>query len=124
MIHGIVNANREAIVSLPMINSTGQQQVVEATIDTGFNGFLTLPSSLVQSLGFTRLGRGRVILADGSEGVFEIYAALVEWDGHVKQVETDVIDSKPLVGMSLLDGYSLQIKVIVGGDVEIRAITS
>jgi predicted aspartyl protease len=44
MIRGIVNARREAIVPLVVGNASGQRQVIDAVVDTGFNGFLTLPS--------------------------------------------------------------------------------
>ena len=47
MIEGFVNANLEAVVNVPIRGPAGQTREVEAVIDTGFNGFLTLPPSLV-----------------------------------------------------------------------------
>jgi predicted aspartyl protease len=41
MIQGFVNVRREAILPLVVSNANGKKQVVEAVIDTGFNGFLT-----------------------------------------------------------------------------------
>jgi predicted aspartyl protease len=41
MIIGMVNANREATIRLVVIDPSGQQQEIEAIIDTGFPGFLT-----------------------------------------------------------------------------------
>lgn len=94
---------------------------VDAIIDTGFNGFLTLPPALVTALGLTRLSRGRALLANGSEELFDIYGVTVLWDGQQRYVEADAVDTTPLVGMSLLEGYDLHIQVAAGGQVAIQA---
>lgn len=44
MIKGAVNANREARLRLTVRGLSGQEREIEAVIDTGFNGFLTLTS--------------------------------------------------------------------------------
>ena len=51
MITGVVNANHEATVPLVVHDAHGQQQTIEAVIDTGFTGSLTLPSTLIAVLG-------------------------------------------------------------------------
>ena len=44
MIYGVVNLRREATLSLVVGNSSTQRQVIDTVIDTGFDGFLSLPS--------------------------------------------------------------------------------
>ena len=44
MIQGAVNAAYEAVIPLTVQGPAGQTQDIEAVIDTGFSGFLTLPS--------------------------------------------------------------------------------
>ena len=122
MITGVVNANREATIQLVVIGSNGQQQEIEAIIDTGFTGFLTLPIELVAALGLSWLCRQPGILADGSVDFFDVYVARVIWDGQLRTVEVEAADTEPLVGMSLLDRHSLRIDVLSGGVVTITAL--
>lgn len=121
MITGIVNPDYEAVIHLLVQGPAGQEREINAVIDTGFNGFLTLPPILITALGLTRLSRGRAILANGAEDIFDIYGATVLWDGQPRYVETDAVDTTPLVGMALLNGYDLRIQVMNGGRVDIQA---
>ena len=51
MIEGAVNAAYEAIVHLRLQGPEGRTRYIEAVIDTGYSGFLTLPAALVAELG-------------------------------------------------------------------------
>ena len=121
MITGVVNADYEAVIRLQLQGPRGQEREVDAIIDTGFNGFLALSPVLVTALGLTRLSRGRVILANGREELFDIYGVTVLWDDQPRYVEADAVDTTPLVGMALLDGYDLYVQVVGGGRVVIQA---
>jgi clan AA aspartic protease len=121
MITGMVNANREAIIQFVALGPQGNQQEIEAVIDTGFTGFLTMPSALVAGLGLAWLCRQPGILADGRVEFFAVYIATVIWDGQSRTVAVEAADTEPLVGMSLLDGHTLRIDVLSGGVVTITA---
>lgn len=122
MITGIVNANREATIRLVVSGPSGQQQEIEAIIDTGFTGFLTLPPALIQALGLAWLCRQPGVLDDGSVEVFDVYSATVMWDGQPRTVEVEAADTESLMGMSVLDRHSLRIDILTGGVVTITAI--
>ena len=92
-------------------------------MDTGFNGWLTLPSALVATLGIPFGGRGRATLADGSENLFAIYEATVIWDGQPRQVSVHVSDTDPLAGRGLFYGWELTIQVVEGGSVAIKKLS-
>lgn len=121
MIQGVVNLRREATIPLVVGNATGQRQVIDAVIDTGFNGFLTLPATLVTTLSLPWNASDIVTLGDGSETVFDLYAAIVIWDGRYQEVDVAESETEPLIGMALLYGYRLQMDVIEGGIVRIEA---
>ncbi len=111
MIEGFVNDNLEAVVTLPVLGPAGQTREVDAVIDTGFNGYLTLPPMLAADLGLPVVGDGEAVLADGSEAAFDVYGATVLWDGQPRYIETGAVGSTPLVGMRLLDSHSLYVEV-------------
>lgn len=121
MIEGVVNAAYEAIVTIPLRGPEGQSREIDAAIDTGYNGFLTLPTALVAELGLAFGGISRATLADGSVVTFDVYDVTVIWDGIPRYVSANAADSMPLVGMSLLDLHDLSIQVRDGGRVLIQA---
>lgn len=122
MISGWVNAYREAVVRLPVRNSEGREQAVEAVIDTGFNGYLTLPSGLIASLGLPFRRSGRALLGDGSTTTFDIHEAIILWDGRLRRIPVDSVDTDPLLGTGLLQGHELSVEFIDGGKTLIRAL--
>jgi clan AA aspartic protease len=122
MIIGVVNASTEATIGLPVQAADGREQEIEAILDTGFNGSLTLPAALIASLGLPWRTRGLVMLADGSEDYCDMYAATIIWDGRPQNILVEAADTDPLVGRALLYGYALHIQMIEGGSVVIEPL--
>ena len=121
MIEGVVNDAYEAVVALSLRGPTGQVQDIEAVIDTGYSGFLTLPTTLVTELGLPFAYVGRAFLANDDEVSFDVHDVTVLWDGQPRHVKADATGSTPLVGMLLLDRHDLNIEVESGGRVVIEA---
>jgi clan AA aspartic protease len=122
MIYGVVNLRREATLSLVVGNSNGQRQVIDTVIDTGFSGFLSLPSAIITSLNLPWSASDIVTLGDGSETLFDLYTATVIWDGQYREIYIAESETEPLLGMSLLYGYRLQVDTIEGGTVKIEEL--
>ena len=120
MIDGAVNAAYEAVVPIAVRGPAGPDRDIEAVIDTGYNGFLTLPPVLVGALGLPFVTSGQAILADGGEATFDIHSVTVLLDGQPRDVDVYVSDTAPLVGKRLLDGHSVCIDVGSGGRVVIE----
>lgn len=121
MIEGVVNDAYEAVVALSLQGPAGQVQDIEAVIDTGYSGFLTLPTTLVTELGLPFAYAGRAFLANDDEMSFDVHDVTVLWDGQPRPVKADATGSTPLVGMLLLDKHDLNIEVESGGRVVIQA---
>jgi clan AA aspartic protease len=122
MIRGSVNADWEGRIPLVVFGAGGTRKEIQAVVDTGFTGQLTLPPPIISSLGLTWLGIEEGILADGSVEVFHVYSTSVMWDGQTRPGEVDAMNAEPLVGMKLLGRHSLQMNVIPGGDVTIAPL--
>lgn len=122
MITGTVNADLEAGITLEVQGAGGQVQQIEALIDTGFNGFLTLRPALLTALSAPWLYRGQGVLADGSIQVFDVHAVTVLWDSQPRTVEVEAVDADPLVGTAMLERHDLRIQVVAGGVVTIQAM--
>ncbi len=121
MIEGVVNAAHEAVVTLHLQESEGRTREIDAVVDTGYSGFLTLPTALVAELDLTYAYMGQAILANDARVNFDVHYATVLWDGQPRDIEADVTGSTPLVGMLLLDDHDLTIQVREGGRVLIQA---
>jgi clan AA aspartic protease len=122
MMQGRVNQSCE-VTLLIVIQNNSITQLVDAVIDTGFSGFLTLPSDNIAALGFRWEGRDIATLGDGTSCTFEVYTGQVIWDGQYRDIYINESETVPLIGMRLLRGYDLRIQTIEGGLVEIEALS-
>src|SRR5262245_24357252 len=122
MINEFVNS-RAAWVRLRVRGVSASDQRIEAVIDTGYNGWLTLPAAMIAALQLPWKTVVTGTLADGSEVAFEVFEGLVLWDGKPRRVPVHEANTKPVVGMGLLKGYELNMKVRSRGKVTIKRLT-
>jgi clan AA aspartic protease len=97
MMQGVVNSRREAVLTVVVGNSNQQLQVITALIDTGFTGFLSLPSAIITTLNLPWIASDIVTLGDGSETLFDLYTALVIWDGRYRDIYIAETETEPLL---------------------------
>ena len=121
MILGRVNDTYEAVISLTVQGPSGHEREIEAVIDTGFTGFLSLPPALALELGLPFLTNESAFLADGSVVSFSVHEATALWDGKPRRIYAHLADATSLVGMRMLDSHDLSIQVRAGGRVVIQA---
>ena len=121
MITGTVKKD-EAIISLNVQGRHRPPQENEAAVDTGFTAWLTLPAQTAAALNLRWHSFGRGTLADGSDTLFDIYEARVEWDGRDRRIRIYVFDADPLVGMAMLRGCELKMQVRSRGRVTIKRL--
>jgi clan AA aspartic protease len=98
-----------------IVRNNAKLKSINAVIDTGFTAFLSLPNEIITELDLLWSYRDRGTLGDGSEVLFDIYDAVAIWDGKSQEIEVNSAETDPLIGMSLLRGYRLQVDTIEGG---------
>ena len=121
MIVGEWTPSGEAIVRLPMRGPNGDGFDIPAVIDTGFDGWLSLPARQIRRLGLPRVGDVDVELADGRVQRAALHEASVLWDGSFRTINVEEAPTDPLLGTEMLWGYELRIRYVAGGRVEIEA---
>ena len=122
MIIGTVDVGLNAIVSIAVVGRSGQRQTVEAVIDTGFNGYLTLPYRMVSLLEFLWVRSQSVILGDGNPQLCDVYDEEIVWNNQLRSIEIEAADTQPLIGMALMHSYDLRIEVVEGGAVSLKEL--
>ncbi len=120
MIEGVVSDAYEAVITLLLRGQTGQEREIQVVIDTGYNGFLSLPPALVAELGLPLVGTSQATLANGVVETFNVHDVTVLWDGLPRAVEADAVGPTALAGMLLLDRHSLYLEITNGGRVVIE----
>ena len=121
MITGFMTTDREALVSV-QVHGPNRHETLNAVIDTGFNGFLTLSSALIATLGCTIAGITKAELADGQMMTVEMFYVHADWDGQTQEVVAFATEGGPLLGMALLEAHRLTLEVVDGGAVRIESI--
>jgi len=115
---GFVSPQRQAIIKLQVFGVL-QNAEIEVVVDTGFNGFLTLPTTLIEQLNLETVGSVLVELADGSETFVRSFETIVLWNDAEHLIRIQETAGMPLLGMRLLENHEIHIGVRDGGAVTI-----
>ena len=94
--------NGEFIYGCPSIELKINKAKIKLLLDTGFNGQIMLPQSLIDEFGLAQIGFSDFTLASGEQKRTNIYK--VEIDFFDKIIKTDVLSTNAdfsLVGMEL-----------------------
>ena len=119
---GLVTGDLEATVVLNVLPAQGDAISVTAVINTGFNGYLTLPAETIESLALRFHSYTEAELGDGHTIVLRKFEGEVLWNGLPRAVTILQTHGAPLVGMALLEKHRICIDVIPQGNVAIDCI--
>ena len=87
-----------------------QTAIIDAVIDTGFNGDLCLPAQIAIRLGLHLYGMQSIELADGTKKKELFFTGEAIFDGEPRWVEIFLTDSEDtLLGAGLLVGHVVTI---------------
>ena len=105
MLHGIFE-NGFPCIDVIVVGKT--EKTVRAVIDTGFNGYFTLPESVAISLGLEFIGVGSARLANGMRSPYKSYnARLLLGDKRINVVVDTQQNSPALIGNKLLHDMNM-----------------
>ena len=79
-----------------VVKNDTKTKLVDAVIDTGFSGFLTLPDNIIADLDLIWKGRDIATLGDDTSCIFDVYIALVIWDGQYRRIDINESETIPL----------------------------
>jgi clan AA aspartic protease len=117
MVSGVVNNLLQPMVRLIVRGPQGQEETIDALVDTGFNGTLLLPPALVSTLGLPFHSIRTVLLADGAFQDVANHRGWILWENVERPVRVVAAGEQPLLGMTLLVGYRLCVNIVDGGEV-------
>jgi predicted aspartyl protease len=122
VIIGQVTPRNEAEIPVVIRDAAGQAQPLDAIVDTGFSGYLSLQLAKINALQLTFVESRVFSLGDNMPVNFDLYAAVLVWDGQERDILVLASEAHPLVRMSLLKGFRLTINAIDGGEVRIERL--
>ena len=123
MISGTVTEDREIVIHLEVLDVNQSAVSIQAVVDTGFNGFLTLSIDVLNALGASAAGTRRAELGDGNLVDMDVYFVKVKWRDEDREVLALQAQATPLVGMSLLWGSRVAFDAQDGGAVTIEPMS-
>ena len=122
MIRGAVSALRFPSITIELIDGAGRSRTIDAHLDTGFSGELTLPKAAIAELGIKLLDRSNYRIGNNELALFNAYAATIRWHDGLRQVTALESEIFPVVGVGLLWGNNLSVDFVIGGAVAIREL--
>lgn len=106
MILGVIDEHYEARVLLPIQHGTEVRRI-SFLVDTGFNGYLALPMSVVMEMGIPLVNVQVGKTADGRMDYVDTVDVRVQWDGRYQLVRAQVLE-EPMIGTRLLRGHFIR----------------
>lgn len=109
MIKGRVTASHEPVIKLALV-STKKRITCDAVVDTGFNGYISVPLPLARELDWIHIGYEEYEIARGEIVKQAVYLGNVVFHGKCRDVYAVTSNSKDvLIGTKLLAGCILTI---------------
>ena len=122
MIRGRVDALRQARIQLDLRARGGRLRRIDAVVDTGFDGNLTLPPDIIQELGLESETEADVVLATGVIDRVNAWNGEVLWHDQTRSVLIFEANGIPLIGMELMEDSQLIMQPRINGNVLIERL--
>ncbi len=112
------------MLPIAIMDDNGRLWPLEAILDTGFVGELSLPHNVISRLGLSQAGNLNFVLANGEPTRLRTYHGRVFWHEQLLDIVVTQTGDAPLVGIKLLSGSRITMDIFPGGDVLIEETSS
>ena len=109
-------------VDLVVQGPFGNQTNVSALVDTGSNGFVSLPPEIIDELTLIPIGTDVVELANAKSENVRIFGGAVTLGAQTFRAPIHQIGDEPTIGTALLRSYNLSVDFVPDGDVQVHPI--
>ena len=110
------------MVSLQLLSEGRQSIIVQALLDSGFSGAVSLPQEMVDKLGLESVGGRYATLADGIDQRVQVYIGSVQFAGDDYRSAIQAFGDEPMVGMHLLQSAKICFEAVPDGDVNLKRL--
>ena len=95
---------------------------LKLVVDTGFNGYLSLPPETIGRMNVESDGPADVDLAAGAQATLNAWLGNVLWHDSIRSVLIFESDGTPLLGMELMEDSQLTMQPRINGPVLIERL--
>ena len=95
---------------------------VEFVLDTGFDGELAVPASILNRVDATHVSNRAVQLADGTRRYMPHYELETVWMDEERTIELIALEGRPLLGSLLLSETDVNLEMTEGGEVSVERL--
>ena len=122
MIHGHISQDLDLIVPVYVLDQNGYAHRLEAAVDTGFTGELSLPAHRINDLGLVPRAPLEFTLANAVTESFDTYHGSMLWHGSRVEVRVVAAEGTPLIGVGLLRDNLLTAAIAYNGAITISPL--
>ena len=122
VIAGSINSNRELVMPIRVLDANQHAHRVEAVVDTGFEGYLSLSPDWISDLGLRFVQHIDMVVATGRIFQVNSYHGIVIWRGQRRPIRILEAEGRPLIGINLLWNSLLTAEITDNGTVNITPL--
>lgn len=114
-----ISSDRELVMPIRLLDANQHVHRVEAVVDTGFEGDLSLPPDRIRDLGLRFVQHIDMVVATGRTFRVNSYYGTAIWRGERRPIRILEAEGKPLIGINLMWGSLLTAEMTDNGAVSI-----
>ena len=104
-------------LNVVVFDNHGKRHWLRPLLDTGFDGGLTLPGAMIETLGLEYLHETPSRLANGTIEPLATYRVKLLWRDAIEETEVYRTEGTPLLGMDMMRGLRIEFDAMHLGEI-------